>query len=210
MKGKSRFGLPVAAVLLPAVVFAGCGVRYPRNYVLNLTAPPPVLEAPPNAVPGPLSIREFRCPDYLADGRIVYRPSPEEVGFYEYHRWAVSPTEAITELITGTVRARSLFQRVATHERGTEAAYLLSGKIEQLEEVDSGREVRAVCTISAELRDVRTGQIVWSHTASEMVPVEKRNVAGVVSSLSAAAQTAVDRLVESMRDQLTSGRAALK
>ena len=100
------------------------------------------------------------------------------------------------------LRAQSLFQSVMVHERGSDAAYVLNGNIERLEEVDQGRDVRAVCTISAQLVDTRTRSVVWSHTASETVPVEKRNIGGVVSSLSTAARTAADRLLRSMAEEL--------
>ena len=79
-----------AVVLTGALVLAGCGsVRYPTSHVLNF--PPPVPQATPSdGVLRPVAIREFRCPEYLCEGRIVYRSSPEEVGFYEYHRWATN------------------------------------------------------------------------------------------------------------------------
>jgi ABC-type uncharacterized transport system auxiliary subunit len=192
----------LAVAFMGALVLAGCGrVRYPTSYVLNF--PPPVPQAAPsNGAPGSVAIREFRCPEYLCEGRIVYRPSPEEVAFYEYHRWAMDPRQAITQYLEDGLRAQSLFQSVTVHERGSEAAYVLSGNIERLEEVDQGRDVRAVCTISAQLLDTRTRSVVWSHTATETVPVEKRNIGGVVSSLSAAARTAADRLLRSMTEEL--------
>ena len=90
---------------------------------------------------------------------------------------------------------------------------MLSGNIERFEEVDQGRDVRTVCTISARLLDTRTRSIVWSHTESETVRVEKRDMAGVVSSLSAAARMAADRLLKSMTEELqaivaSTGRSA--
>jgi len=191
-----------AVAFIGALVLAGCGsVRYPTTYVLNL--PPPVPQAATsNGALSPVAIREFRCPEYLCEGRIVYRSSPEEVGFYEYHRWAMNPRQAITQYVQEGLRAQSLFKSVSVHERGSEAAYLLSGNIEQFEEVDQGRDVLAVCTISAQLLDTRTRSVIWSHTASETVPVEKRDIRGVVSSLSAAARTAADRLLKSMTEEL--------
>jgi ABC-type uncharacterized transport system auxiliary subunit len=195
-----------AIALLGAVVLAGCGsVRYPTSYLLDFPPPAPQVVAP-REVLGPVAIREFRCPEYLCEGRIVYRPSPEEVGFYEYHRWAMNPRQAITRFMADALRAQSFFKSVAVHERGIEAGYVLTGNIERLEEVDQSRAVRAVCTISAQLMNARTGSVVWNHTASEAVQVEKRNVAGVVSGLSAAARTAVDRLVASVANELASGQ----
>jgi ABC-type uncharacterized transport system auxiliary subunit len=199
-----------AVVFMGALALAGCGsVRYPTTYVLNF--PSPVAQVAPSEVAlGPVAIREFQCPEYLCEGRIVYRPSPEEVGFYEYHRWAMNPRQSIKQYVLEGLRAQSLFTSVTAHERGSDAAYVLSGNIERLEEVDQGRDVRVVCTISAQLLDTRSKFIVWSHAASETVRVEKRDIHGVVSSLSSAARTAADRLLKSMADELpaTNGVAA--
>jgi ABC-type uncharacterized transport system auxiliary subunit len=192
----------LVAAFLGALVLAGCGgVRYPKSYVLDFPPPAP-RPVPPNGTLGRVVIREFRCPDYLCEGRITYRATPEEVGFYEYHRWAMDPREAITQYLEDALRDQSLFNGVALHEHGSEADYVLSGNLEQLEEVDQGHEIFGVCTISAQLLDTQTRSVVWSHTASEKVPVDKRNIAGVVSSLSAAARTVADRLVKSMAEEL--------
>ena len=192
----------LGVAFMGALVLAGCGsVRYPTTYVLNF--PPPVPRAATsNGALGPVAIREFRCPEYLCEGRIVYRSSPEEVGFYEYHRWAMNPRQAVTQYLEEGLRGQSLFKSVSVHERGSEAAYVLSGNIERLEEVDQGRDVTAVCTISAQLVDTRTRSVIWRQTASETVPVEKHDIRGVVSSLSAAARTAADRLLKSMNEEL--------
>lgn len=201
MMYRNRFHYSLAVALLGVLV--GCGkVHYPKSYVLHVPQPTPRVTPSLESL-GPLVIREFRCPDYLCEGRIVYRPNQEEVGFYEYHRWAVNPRQAVTQSIADTLRAKSLFKSVVVQGGGSEAAYVLSGKIERLEEVDQGRDVRAVCTISAQLLDTRTRSVVWSHAATETVSVESRNVAGVVNSLSAAARMTVDRLVESMERELT-------
>ncbi len=190
----------LAMALMGALVLAGCGsVRYPTTYVL--TFPPAPLQAASTGALGAVAIREFQCPEYLCEGRIVYRSSPEEVGFYDYHRWAMNPRQAITNYVVEALRSQSLFKSIGPNERSSEAAYVLSGRIERLDEVDQGRDVRVVCTISAQLLDTRTRSVVWSHTASETVQVEKRDIRGVVSSLSAAARTAADRLLKSMTEE---------
>lgn len=191
-----------AIAFIGALALSGCGsVRYPTSYVLNFS--PPVPHGTPfNGALAAVTIRELGCPEYLCEGRIVYRSSPEEVGFYEFHRWAMDPRRAITQYLQDGLRSQSLFQSVAVQEGAPEAAYLMSGAIERLEEVDEGRQVRAVCTLSAQLMDNRTKSIVWSHRASEAVPVDKRDMRGIVSSLSAAAQRAADRLLQSMNEDL--------
>ncbi len=56
--------------------------------------------------------------------------------------------------------------------------------------------------MSAQLLEIQTKSVVWSHTESETVPVEKRDIAGVVGSLSVAARTVADRLLKSMTEEL--------
>jgi ABC-type uncharacterized transport system auxiliary subunit len=204
MKNKFRIVYPLAAALIETLVFAGCGsVRYPTNYVLNFPAPAPRV-APSEAL-GPLVVRAFQCPQYLCDGRIVYRPRPEEVGFYEFHRWATNPSQMITQYIADTIRMNSLFKNVVLEDAGIEPAYVLRGNIERLEEVDQGG-VLAVCTLSAELLDAQNKSVVWRYTASEAVPVQSRNMPGVVSSLSTAASMAVNSIAKSLEDALTATR----
>ncbi len=194
---KLAFGLIGTIVLA-----AGCGsVRYPKNYVLDL--PPAVPQAAPaSGALGAMAVREFQCPEYLCEGRIVYRASAEEVGFYEYHRWAADPRQAITQYVREALRAQGVFKSVAAYERGSGAEYVVSGNIERLEEVDEGRDVRAVCTIAAQAMDTRTRAVVWSRSESETVHVEKRDMRGVVGSLSSATRAAADRLVKSMTEEL--------
>jgi ABC-type uncharacterized transport system auxiliary subunit len=188
-------------------VLAGCGsARYPTNYVLNFPAAAP-LTAPPPDVRGALAVDELDCPRYLCEGRIVYRPSAEEIAFYEFHRWAEKPSEMITAYIADNIRSHGLFNSVALQEAGVEAAYTLKGAIERLEEVDQGNDVRAICTISAQLLDTQTKSIVWRHTASHTVAVQRRNVAGVVSTLSDAVRLTVDDLVRSLGETLQSAAA---
>jgi len=207
MKSRSRFHYIPTIALLGTVALGGCGgIHYPTRYMLNFPTSAPRIPQIQQDPLGPLEVREFRCPAYLCEGRIVYRPSPEEVGYYEYHRWALSPRQAITSLMADALRTQSLFKTVSFHEPGIQTAYVLSGSIDSLEEVDEARDIRAVCTISAQLLDARKGSVVWNHTASESVSVESRNVDGVVSSLAAAASATVDRLVESMATALASAR----
>src|ERR1700686_2429807 len=93
---KLTTALVLMVTLLPAL--SGCGrVRYPNYYTLNLPAPPD----PPAAenVRAAVAIREFREPPYLRQGAIVYKSSPEQIGFYAYDRWAIDPREFVTNSV---------------------------------------------------------------------------------------------------------------
>jgi ABC-type uncharacterized transport system auxiliary subunit len=146
--------------------------------------------------------RSGRCPEYLCEGRIVYRPTPAEVGFYQYHRWAVSPRAMIAQHLAERVRAGSLFASVSDDESHVATDFVLTGAIERFEEVDEARSVAAVCTVSAQLLESRTGALVWSRTAAERVAVDQRDVAGVVNGLTIAVRRTVDDLVADLQLEL--------
>jgi ABC-type uncharacterized transport system auxiliary subunit len=205
MTNRPERAVRAALALIGALAIAGCGsVRYPAHYMLNFE---PSVQAPePGRSMGTLAVRELHCPDYLCEGRIVYRPTAAEVAFYQYHRWAVSPRDMIAQYLTERVRARSLFASVSDDESHVATDFVLNGTIERLEEVDDARRVTAVCTLSAQVLDTRTKSVVWSRTATERVAVAGRDVTGVVNGLTTAVRNTVDRLVTDMELEL--GRRA--
>jgi ABC-type uncharacterized transport system auxiliary subunit len=162
---------------LVAVFAVGCGaVRYPRTYTLDLTG---TAAAPRPAALGTLAVRDFSCPDYLSDGRIVYRPTRTEVGYYEYHRWAMTLRRMVTDSVAGRIRTGGVFGSVESGKNVAGVTYVLTGAIERLEEVDDGRDVQVVVQLSAQLVDTRAQKTVWRHSEIASEPVSKRDVSGV-------------------------------
>jgi uncharacterized lipoprotein YmbA len=88
--------LSLAAVCTLTLLISGCGkVKYPSYYTLSI-APELKSDVSSTARPGTVAVRQFETPAYLRQGRIVYSQAPGEIGFYEYHRWAVDPAPAVT------------------------------------------------------------------------------------------------------------------
>jgi ABC-type uncharacterized transport system auxiliary subunit len=207
MTNRRKRRVRAAFALVGALAISACGsARYPVYYTLHFE-PSTQARASERGM-GTLAIKELRCPDYLCEGRIVYRPTPVEVGFYQYDRWAVSPRAMIAQYLAERVRARSLFVSVSGDESRMATDFVLSGTLERLEEIDEARQVSAVCTVSVQLVASRTGAVVWSGTATERVAVEQRDVAGVVNGLAAAVRATVDRLVTDMELELGRGIAS--
>ena len=206
MTNRRERAVRAALALIGALAISACGsARYPAYYTLHFE---PSTQAPASERGiGTLAIEELRCPEYLCEGRLVYRPTPAEVGFYQYHRWASSPRAMIAQYLAERVRARSLFVSVSGDESRVATDFVLSGTVERLEEADEGRQVAAVCTISAQLVSTRAGVVVWSGTAAERVPVQQRDITGVVDGLATAVRATVDRLVTDMELELGRGAA---
>jgi ABC-type uncharacterized transport system auxiliary subunit len=181
--------------LAALVMLTGCmgRVRHPNYYTLNLPAPPD----PPAAenAHGTIAIREFRAPAYLRQGAIVYKTSPEQIGFYAYHRWAVDPRDFVTTSIIERLSASGAFAHVHAYDGSRAADYLLSGRLEKLEEIDYQGGVKVEVAISAEMSNVATGAIVWSNAVSEIGDVNTRDVPAVVSGMNRTMQGAIEKLV---------------
>jgi ABC-type uncharacterized transport system auxiliary subunit len=177
------------------VILTGCAgkVKQADYYTLNLPAPPdpPATE---NAH-ATLAIRQFRAPTYLRQGAIVYRTSPEQIDFYAYHRWAMDPRDFVTHSIIARLRASQAFARVQSYDGSRDVDYVLSGRLEKLEEVDYQGGVKVQVAISAEMTSITTGATVWSNAVSEIGDVNKHDVPAVVSEMDRTMQRAIEKLV---------------
>lgn len=187
--------LALMLALLPALV--GCGrVRYPAYYTLNLPAPP---DPPaPDNVRTSIAVREFQSPNYLRQGPIVFRTTPEEIGFYEYHRWAADPRALVTGAVIDHLRASGQYSTVSTYNGRPDNDYIFSGKLEKLEEVDSQVGVKVEVAMSAQITRVKTGATVWSNAVSEVGTVSQRSVPGVVSEMNRTVEIAINELLSTV------------
>jgi ABC-type uncharacterized transport system auxiliary subunit len=179
-------------------LLTGCvgKVRYPAYYRLNLA--PPVDPLAKTDAPASIAVREFRAPAYLREGPIVYLSAPEKIGFYEYHRWAVDPRQTITQAIVEHLRASGNFKLVKIYDGRNDVDYVLSGRLEKLNEVDYQGGVQVEVALSAQVTDLKSGNTVWVNSAVERAKVEGRNVSSVVAQMSILGDRSIEELLKSL------------
>ena len=191
---KKRLAMTVVAVSA-IVILAACAGKVGRAnyYTLNLPAPPdpPAAENPHTTV----AIRQFRAPAYLRQGAIVYKPSPERIGFYAYHRWAVDPCDFVTDSIIDRLSATGTFSRVKRYDGQSDADYAVSGRLEKLDEIDYEGGVKVEVAVSAQMTRLDTGTIVWSKAVSEVGEVNQHDVPTVVLEMSHTMERAIEKLL---------------
>jgi len=199
MRSNLALGIGVVAALAG---LAGCAkIRYPNYYLLNVPAPSSAGHTA--SLLGPAAVRQFASPAFLREGPIVYRESPERLAFYNYDRWAADPRRAATNAMVNEMRSRGTFQSVDLYDGSTTCDWIVSGTLDHLEEVDEGADVWIEVGLSARLKSVRTGEVLWQDTSTKRVKVDKRSVAGVVAGMSRETGAAVQALVTSMLDRLS-------
>ena len=177
------------------ILLVGCGgaVKYPNYYALHV--PPPPDPPAQEGVRASLAIREFRSPTYLRQGAIVYKTSPEQIGFYNYHRWAVDPREFLTNAVADRLRASGNFTQVKLYDGRPDINYVLSGRLEKLEEIDYEGGVKVEVAISAQMTSLATGATVWTNAVSEVGTVGQHDVPAVVSEMNRTMERAIVKLL---------------
>jgi ABC-type uncharacterized transport system auxiliary subunit len=187
--------IAVCFVLAAVAGLTGCGgaVKYPNYYALHMQPPidPPVREG----VRASLAVREFKSPTYLRQGAIVYKTSPEQIGFYNYHRWAVDPREFVTNAVTENLRASGRFAQVKLYDGRLDVDYVLSGRLEKLEEIDYEGGVKVEVAISAQMTNLSTGATVWTNNVSEAGNVSQHGVPAVVAAMNQTMGRAIEKLL---------------
>ncbi len=197
---KSLVKMSVYALTL-LIASCGGGARRPHYYALEIpSAPDRTLSGP--RFTGTVAVCRFETPSYLRQGRIVYRETPEGVGFYDYHRWAADPAEVVTTAMIDALRSSRLFSFVKRYDGRNQQDYLLVGRIERLEEIDYGGPVRVKAQITAELVNLRTGSTEWTGDAPTTLNVDSRNISSVVNAMNRAIQDNVAQLLASLNERL--------
>ncbi|MDA0207103.1 MAG: ABC-type transport auxiliary lipoprotein family protein [Acidobacteria bacterium] len=189
-------------LLIALLAMFGCGggkIPPTRYYALSLPpAPAPAAEPLPHT----LVIMPLRTSSMLTQDRIVYRPAPEEVGYYEYHRWAQDPRESVTTSLIEKIRASGAFSSVARFDGRTRSDYVLRARIDRLEEVDFEGGVKVYSGLSAELLEGATMRVVWESSATSDAQVATSEMTEVVRQLSAATSRSLDQLTRSLAEKV--------
>jgi len=129
-----------------------------------------------------LLVGHIATPLALQDGRIRYHAGANEVGAYEYHRWTDPPGIMVKELLIHVLRASGKFKSVQDTASAAEGDYNLRGKLLEFSELD-GNGIATRVSLDLELRETRTGRLVWNETLTHDDPVPAKTVADVVQSL---------------------------
>lgn len=196
MIAKAHSRVTVFALML---LMSGCSgvVRQPAYYSLALAPKSEVMPIHPQRSVS-VAVRQFESPAYLRQGRIVYREQPDQVGFYEYHRWAADPGMMITTAVVSRLQSTQILSLVSPRDNPHSADYLVTGRLEKLDEIDYGDGVSVEATLSAALIDLHTGAVLWAGHATHTSKVDQRSVYSVVSQMNDDLDICLDQLTSNI------------
>ena len=163
--------LVLAFLSLAGVLTVGCGkVRYPQYYTLALA--PPLLPAADDARKvGTVAVRKFETPAYLRQGRMCTAKLQTRLDLRVPPMGRGSGRDR-HDAVSEALRSSNLFSRVESYEGHDKPDYLLTGRLERLDEIDYGGGVRVEVKLSAQLVNLHTASTVWTGDAAETARVE--------------------------------------
>jgi len=172
----------LALLALAVSLATGCGAARPSKYY-QLTVPPnSAASENANTLPITLLIGRITAPALYREDQIVYSSGRENMGTYEYEKWAEPPTEMIAEILLRQFRASGHFHGVYTLRSDIRGDFLLHGHLYDFREVEGGSIVGRV-TLELEMRDIKTGTIVWTHFYTHDEPAGGKDINSVVAAL---------------------------
>ena len=170
----------LVALAALAAALAACGSS-PQTRYYQLAMPGEEAEQSGQAI---LAVEQLVADAAYAEPRIVYRESPYRLDYYHYHRWSAPPGVMVSDYLRMAYRQSGRFRAVVSGYT-PDATAILTGRIMALEEVDvADGEWLARVRLELHLRDARTGDLLWSTTATEEEPLRSRTPEGLAQSLS--------------------------
>jgi len=176
----SRIMLSLLA--LAVVLAAGCGAARPSKYYQLTVAGDSAPVANSNPLPVTLLIGRLTAPALYREDQIVYSSGGESMGTYEYQKWSEPPTEMIAEVMLRQFRASGRYHGVYTLRSDIHGDFLLHGRLYDFKEVE-GNALLARVTMELELREIKTGGVVWTHFYTHDEPASGKDVGAVVAAL---------------------------
>jgi len=167
------------SLIVAMLLFTSSCVPHRVQYYQLSTIVKPV--APPETGPVIL-VGRIATPLALQDGRIRYREGLNEVGAYEYHRWTDPPGILVKDSLIQVLRATGKFKSVQEAASSAGGDYAVRGKLLEFSELD-GNGIATRVSLDLELREVKTGRLVWNQVLTHDDPVQAKKVADVVQSL---------------------------
>jgi cholesterol transport system auxiliary component len=187
----------IMAFALMVGLLSGCGATRPSKYY-QLTVPSDAGAAEKtDAVPVTLLLGALMTSHLYREDRIVYGNEGEQMGTYEYQRWAEPPAEMIQEVLLRELRASGRYRAVYYRRSNMQGDFAIRGHLYDFKEV-TGEQMSGRVTLELEMRDLKNGSTVWTHYYTHDEPASGKDVAAIVAALDKNVQRGVKEVVESL------------
>lgn len=192
----------IALWLGSLVVLTGCASVPPTHYYTF--QPVPVIAREPSSprYSASIGVEAYEAETPYQQDRIVFRKSPYEVNFYEYHRWLRPPTELVTEQVQKLLRTSELFQQVHEYTYDSTPDYLLRGRILLFDQWYNGKGSSVQIGIHYQFVEVAQERILWSDVIETTATVPTLDIVETVKGFESAVQENISHALASIEKVL--------
>jgi ABC-type uncharacterized transport system auxiliary subunit len=147
-----------------------------------------------------LGVEPFSTGPLYRDRRIAYRTSEHTVVYYPYCYWAAGPGDLVADQLADHLRKTRLLRAVETAPFGASPDWILSGYVEQFEEVLRGDKALARLELTVRLESIADRKILREELLEIEKPIPSRSPEQVAAAMSAAVRQAGERVVAIIRE----------
>jgi ABC-type uncharacterized transport system auxiliary subunit len=205
MQSLMRTKVAVLTFALVALALCGCGA-IPQSKYYELQSPHETNSAAAaDAFPVVILVGPLKSSHLYREDRLVYSTDREEMGTYELHRWAAPPTEMLRDMLLRTLQSSHRYNGVHLLTSNSHGDFILEGNLNDFKEI-SGGTLSARLNLALELRELKTGSIVWTHNCDHDEPVSTKEVSAVVAALDQNAQRCMTGAAVSLSEYFSAHR----
>jgi ABC-type uncharacterized transport system auxiliary subunit len=175
-------------VMLIVVGSGGCSSVPSTNYYTfapELAPPSPASSA---TYPYVLAIDAFQADVPYQQERIVYRVSPYQVNFYEYHRWLRPTNDVVTDQVLNVLEAMHLFKRVHAQPYDIPSDYVLQGQIKMFDQWAETTPPVVRIQIDYRFLAAQSERVLWAQRIDTTVPLASLGLVDTVKGFESALQ----------------------
>ena len=125
-----------ASVLIPvfAVILSGCASPKPIRYFTIQPSTAPMIPGEARTVS--LLVAGINSSEIFRETPMAYRMGTNEIGTYQYSRWAEPPVEMIQDSLIRLLRSSGNYTSVASLGSTSDGQFVVRGRLYDFEEVD--------------------------------------------------------------------------
>jgi ABC-type uncharacterized transport system auxiliary subunit len=185
-------------------VFPSCGERTIIRHYYLLELPEKSDDAVASAIPdsGVCEILDTEIPPAFAQLRIAVRMKSNEISYYQYNYWAMSPSDNLTFLLAQQVELARLFSRSQSGFLKKLPDYQIKSYVNNLEVLDDGDDYHAHLQMKMDLIDFQRQIVLVTHTFDRTQLLEERDLNLFASQISMIFQEEVNQFISKMRTSL--------
>ena len=184
------------------ILLSGCASVPATHYYTFQPTPASARDTPSPRYPASIGIETYEAETPYQQDRIVFRKSPYEVNFYEYHRWLRPPTELVTEQVKKLLRTSGLFQQVHAYTFDSTPDYLLRGRILLFDQWYNGKGSSVQIGIYYQFVELAQEQILWSDVIETTATIPTLDIVETVKGFESAVQENISHALASIEKVL--------